>query len=379
MFYTSSRLRQQHGDWYGVLSYKDGSAHRERSKKLSAKTRRDALVELAEWWQDMEDSATRRGGTSKVLDYVLEIVDGMEARHVIEPSTAGHYRKDAEAWRPWLGDVRLCDLTRDMIEGGMADMFAAGRSATTVNKRFTVLKMACSDAVMRGDLKRSPFVGIRRPKLQRTRKNSVDDDEMRQRVKDKLASLPLTRYVVAFYLALYVGLRRGEICGLEVQDIDFRTNRGWVRRSVGVTSTGTYVKEAKTGRVRDFPLPDTLRDVLSRWVDQQEREWAALGMRLKPTDWLLGYPDGHHMSIDVLSRKWASLAENEGWVGAAGKRPTLHDLRHTFATEAIAAGIDVKTVSSILGHANAAMTLDVYATPDPEAKRRAARVLEEVI
>lgn len=375
MFYTSSRLRKQHGRWYAVLGYKDGDRHRERTKRLDATTKRAALAELEEWRLEMETAEPVRRCTTPAVEYALALIDGMESRMEVERSTASDYRKGIRAWTPYIGDVRLCDLTRRQVEDAMACMLRAGRVPSTVCKRLTVLKMACADAVARGDLKESPLAGIRRPRLTRTRKNSIDDDSMRQMVKDKLASMPLSRYVVAYYLALYVGLRRGEIVGLQVQDIDLESRRGWVRRSIGVDGTEEYVKAPKTGGSRDFPLPETLRDVLGRWLALQR---AGRGV-LKPTDWLLGYADGHNMSVDVLSRKWASLAENEGWLGAAGKRPTLHDLRHTFATEAIAAGIDVKTVSSILGHANASMTLDVYATADPEAKRRAATVIDGMI
>jgi integrase len=68
-----------------------------------------------------------------------------------------------------------------------------------------------------------------------------------------------------------------------------------------------------------------------------------------------------------------------GLVGTQGRRPTFHDLRHTFATFAIAEGIDVKTVSSIMGHANAAMTLDIYASADADAKRAAAMTIDEAM
>jgi len=66
-------------------------------------------------------------------------------------------------------------------------------------------------------------------------------------------------------------------------------------------------------------------------------------------------------------------------VGTQGRVPTFHDLRHTFATAAIAEGVDVKTVSSILGHTNAAMTLNVYASADPAAKRAAAKTIGEIM
>lgn len=63
-------------------------------------------------------------------------------------------------------------------------------------------------------------------------------------------------------------------------------------------------------------------------------------------------------------------------VGTTGKRITLHDLRHTYATYLVAAGTDIKTVSSLMGHANAAMTLNTYASADPHARRSAAKTIE---
>ena len=69
----------------------------------------------------------------------------------------------------------------------------------------------------------------------------------------------------------------------------------------------------------------------------------------------------------------------EGFQGVLGKAPTFHDLRHTYATVAIASGVDVKTVSSVLGHSSAAMTLDVYAVADPVAKRMSAEVMASSI
>ena len=68
-----------------------------------------------------------------------------------------------------------------------------------------------------------------------------------------------------------------------------------------------------------------------------------------------------------------------GLLGTEGKTPTFHDVRHTYATTAIANGIDVKTVSNQMGHKDAAMTLNTYATVDPDAARRAAERMGDVI
>lgn len=79
---------------------------------------------------------------------------------------------------------------------------------------------------------------------------------------------------------------------------------------------------------------------------------------------------------DRLTKDWASLAKLLGVRGAAGRLASFHDLRHTWATMFLASGGDVKTAASNLGHANAAMTLNIYASTDPDAKRRAADIVE---
>ena len=85
------------------------------------------------------------------------------------------------------------------------------------------------------------------------------------------------------------------------------------------------------------------------------------------------------MAPHTLSKGWKSIADSMGLVGTQGRRPTFHDLRHTFATYAISEGIDVKTVSSILGHSSAAMTLNIYASADPSSKRAAVETIDSVM
>lgn len=86
---------------------------------------------------------------------------------------------------------------------------------------------------------------------------------------------------------------------------------------------------------------------------------------------VLGGPDGEFMAPERLSRHWAVTVRQLGLVGSEGEPPKFHDLRHTFATAAILAGTDIKSVSSLLGHANAAMTLNIYTGVNPQAKRTA--------
>jgi integrase len=95
--------------------------------------------------------------------------------------------------------------------------------------------------------------------------------------------------------------------------------------------------------------------------------------------YVLGDIRGGYASVFTVWKQWNALASSMGLVGTQGRVPSFHDLRHTFATFAIAEGVDVKTVSSILGHANASMTLDIYASADPASKRAAAKTIDDVM
>ncbi len=79
-----------------------------------------------------------------------------------------------------------------------------------------------------------------------------------------------------------------------------------------------------------------------------------------------------------MSKGWSAIAKAVGVKGTESRIPTFHDLRHTWATRYLAEGGDVKTASSVLGHANAAITLNTYASADPDAKRRSALLTEAI-
>jgi integrase len=123
------------------------------------------------------------------------------------------------------------------------------------------------------------------------------------------------------------------------------------------------------------PVPADLANILIGWQKTQRTRAVAAGVTFPGTLYVTGRIDGSYQSPEVVSHEWHALSKALGVRGTEGRIATFHDLRHTFATCAIAEGVDVKTVSSILGHANAAMTLNVYASADPDAKRRAAKTI----
>lgn len=298
----------------------------------------------------------------KFLEYALEWVENVKSMGFVEPSTADDYRKSLVAWQS-LAEIELRDVSRRQIEAGMRSMLSQGRVPSTVRKRLVTLRHLFDDAVAYGDVESNPCDGIRNPKQRKTPKNYLPVEE-RERLKARIASSNL-QITVAAAIALYAGLREAEICALRASDVNLEAKVGWVRRAIGRDGGKTYLKDAKNGQMRDFPIPEPLSMALGRWIDSN---------CVHGNSFLLTGSDRWADPI-VLGRKWASLCELEGFQGVLGKAPTFHDLRHTYATVAIASGVDVKTVSSVLGHASAAMTLDIYAVADPVAKRMSAEVM----
>lgn len=392
MKYTTGSVRTRKGrkGWIGALKYKDEEGRwKETIKTLKATTKTDAKRELAQWRAEMEAEAEREeaaagrpGGlktTATVTEYVAAMIDRLEASKAIEASTISGYRNTYRYIAEAFSDVMIKDLTAAKAQEWEAGLASRGLSPYTVGKAHRLLKQAMKDAVNLDLLVKNPMDAVKPPKRQ-PKKSGINalDLNGRTRLLDALDAMELTPLTVAARIALYTGLRRGEICALRWCDVDLESRTLWVKQAIGRGEGGAYVKQTKTDKVRDIAIPEALAESLEAWRDQQARDLAAAAATVAPQAYLLT-GTGNHESTTAISKQWQTMAKALGIRGTEGRIPTFHDLRHTWATAAVAAGVDIKTIASNLGHANAAMTLNIYASPDPDAKRRAAETMEAAI
>lgn len=146
----------------------------------------------------------------------------------------------------------------------------------------------------------------------------------------------------------WCGLRWGEAIELRVRDLNMLKRRIHVSRAAVETGGVIHVGSPKNGTERDVPMPKALADLIARDCDGKGRD-----------DLLFHDKHGHHLRrtrVSAGSRSWFKTA-----LESAGIEPmTLHDLRHTTASLAVQSGANVKAVQRMLGHASAAMTLDIY-------------------
>lgn len=208
--------------------------------------------------------------------------------------------------------------------------------------RHSVLRMVLDHAVEEGLLARNPAAKTSFPPLETPQHTYLTASEV-----EKLARLCGPQGDVVTILA-YTGLRWGELCGLNVADVDLAANRVRVRRSTTQVG-GKLVAGATKSRAgtRSVPIPRRIVPLLSRRIEGRSDEEPAVrsphGARLSRENW-------------VRSVRWKQCT-------AALGRPTLriHDLRHTYASLARSAGADLRLLQKTMGHASITVTAHVYA------------------
>lgn len=277
-----------------------------------------------------------------------------------------------------------------------------GLAPRTIRKAYNLLESVCDTAVEHEDIDANPCIkGVRKelPSVPTDKPNALSEEGIR-RVNELLDACSNPRLRIGARLALHCGLRAGEVCGLRWGDIDMDAGVLHVRTAIGDRGalrtdgqTATFEKPPKSkAGTRDVPVTTTVTSELKKWRDSQQAEWETLKAPVRFEDtFVIGYSDGSWYSPRSLEHAWARLAKGrhardpkdrrrygDEWepgrepiTGITGDVITLHGLRHTFATVAVKAGIDIKTTSALLGHADATLTLNVYAAADPDAIKAA--------
>ena len=264
----------------------------------------------------------------------------LAAQTGLKPSTIYRYRSLLRSQiLPRWGRYRLCDVSHADVAAWVAQMSAGGLAPATVRQAHRVLALVLTLAVRDSRIPRNPAEGVPLPRARRAEPRFLTRDQV-ERLAEEAGD-----YADVVRLLAYTGLRFGEMAALRVRRIDFLRRRLVVAESA--TEVGGVVEfgSPKTHQHRTVPIPAVLLESLSR---------RCAGKRAD--DLVLTSPDGSVLRSGNFRRRFFDPAAT-----AAGLEDlTPHDLRHTAASLLIASGANVKAVQRMLGHASAAMTLDVY-------------------
>ena len=343
-------------------------------KSAFAKTQKSALKQLhqlIELYRDVDLTEDCRMTLGEWLDKWLDEY----MIFTIRESTLDSYRAMVKNQvKPFIGGKQIASLTTaDMQkfynkikkEGRVREHPIHGKTLadSMVRGVHMMLHEALDVAVRERLLVKNPTNGTTVPKCNYPEKQILGNDQLETFLK---AIKGHEYWCDFFYVEVMTGLRRGEICGLKWQDINFEENKLQVKRSVSVKKGGgVSIGETKTETgVRSILMPPSVAEVL------QNRKQRAI------TEWV--FPNFMHpeqpISPATAYRKLKIILKHAGL-------PLIrfHDLRHTFATHATHGGVDPKTLAGILGHTNASFTLDTYTHVTSDMQKAASNIVGNIM
>jgi integrase len=338
-------------DSKGRTQYR-GTAYDRRAKRHLKGPWTSSLAEARSWRVDAMSRlqagtlSAHRGPT--VAEAVDEFLTGIQSGairrsdgHPYKPSTIRNYWRDLrKRVVPMFGTTRLGRLARADVQRWVDDLAAEGLAPSTVHNITASLAAVAGWAEARGYVHVTPCRGIRLPKGAEARDRVATPAE----AAALIAALP-PRDQAALGLAVYGGLRIGEVLALDVEAVDLDARTLHVRR--GWDATAREFIATKSRRTRMVPIGERLARLV---VDH-------LVLMDHPSEGLLfpGVDPRFPLHPRTLRRRAAKT-----WKRAGLEPLGFHEARHTYASIAIAAGLNAKTLSTYMGHANISITLDLY-------------------
>jgi integrase len=326
-----------------------------------SEARRLLLQKKAELLGQREEGEIIRQGTlNEWLSYWME----NELLGSVKRSSYQTYLNQANRHlRPALGCYLLSQLTPGIVQNFVEGLRAAGLAGSTIRGIYRLLSAAMRFALEEGVIRRNP--------CRRIRVRSEESAEQRvlsRAEQEKLRGMASGQEDLPALLSLYTGMRLGEVCALKWSDIDWEKHTIAVRRTVqraaqvksenGQKTTlmiGTP-KSARSHRV--LPVPEFLLDHLRALLEKKG-----------DSEYIFGAA-AHAAEPRTVQRRFQRLMKKLGIMDTH-----FHTLRHSFATRLLELGVDIKTVSALLGHGSAKTTLDFYAHSLIEHQRAAVERL----
>lgn len=290
----------------------------------------------------------------------------------ISENSRSSFQGNLDRWiYPALGEMKMPDITAANISALLLDMQAQGKAHATCIKVYTVLKSLFKMAYLSDIIQKNPMDKVERPKQRKDEVRAQEPEaytvEEVQYILSCLDREPL-KWKAMIRLLVDTGIRRGECCGLQWKDIDFKENTITITGNLCYTpQKGVYLDTPKNGKTRIIDVDADVIALLQQLRQQQASH--ALSAFVFTQD---NSPEPMHpQSPTRYLKKFAAR------YGIDDLHP--HKLRHSFASIAITNGADIASVSEKLGHSDKAVTLRMYTHADAESMKRASQIFRDAL
>jgi len=328
-------------------------------------TRKAAKAALTAVLADADKGVVVDRTPLKVGEYLDQWLDGVAGD--LKPTTLEGYRQAVRRLKRTIGDVKLQDLRPLTVERAYQKLTRSGLAAKTVLNTHTVLRRALGDAERLDMVVRNAAASARPPSVRRKEQATWTPKQL----SSFLESIADHRLFAVFVLGATTGMRRGELMGLRWSDVDLDAGRLSVVTTITTVNGRAIESSTKTNKSRRrIALDSGTVGVLRAHHERQDQERQLAGGLWCESGLVFTREDGTALHPDRFSHLFARLMRK------ANLPPIrLHDLRHTYATLALEAGVHPKIVSERLGHATTGITLDLYSHVAPSMDEQAAEAV----
>lgn len=293
----------------------------------------------------------------------------------IKPSTVTAYKQHIRNHlKPAFNVIKLTSLKPAQIQKFYNELQRSGLSPKTIKNIHGVFHKSLSQAVLLGYIRVNPSTVCKLPRIEKAEINPLDSAELTSFLK----AINGHRLESLYTVALFTGMRLGEILGLTWDRIDFQQGTILIDRQLlrprekGDNFVFGPLKNDKPRKIT--PAPFIMETLQAHRVKQLQEKLRAGSLWVDGPGYVFTGELGGHASYWTLITHLKSILQS---LGIAPRR--FHDLRHTYAVAALRSGDDVKTVQVNLGHHTAAFTLDIYGHVTSEMRKDSAARMEAFI
>ena len=375
VFYSTQR-----NQWVACAANGFSPSGGRKYKRMYCKTEAEAKKKLREFLREKDCGGSQAQSTLSVQDYMNQWLETVK-RRTMKPS--GYDRLESTCIKqvyPHIGDIQMHGVTSTDIQEMLNDL-SCKYSQSVLKKTYDAINSCMRYAVNCNIIDRNPVNGVVVPKSSRESKEiSILSDEEVEQLKRECVK-PFSRgkrggYRLGYLciLLLNTGMRVGELSALEWSDVNFKG------RSIRISKNASVIKNRDGDS--DFTYVNVIYDnpktkCSNRTIPINNAAMDAL-IHIKEITgnckYVAANQDGDFLKPEAISNFFSLIRKDCGFKKQYG----IHALRHTFATSLFRKNVDIKTVSTILGHSSTAITYNIYVHIIESLKVEALSLIDDV-
>lgn len=354
----------------------DIKGNRKRKRKQFYGCKKDAEIFEAE----LTKKYYHKGDKLKLNDLTFNEYTNMFIENYCVPNISKITLKDYQTMLkrilPLIGDIKIIKINTLMLDN-MYQKIKVGvngkeLSPKTMTHYYNLMGLMLKQARKWKLIENNPNEDAKKPKMVKSKRKFYDTEQVLKLLECLEHENIKVRTLLT--LAIKTGARKGEICALRWSDIDFDNKTLYIDNSLKVIDGVIDEAKAKTEySVRYIELGDNILQLLNEYRDWQNAYISQMGEKWQGTDRLFTAINGNHIHPDTPNKILQKVLTKYNL-----PKISFHELRHTYASIMNYNGIDAKTISELLGHANANISLNVYTHSFENKKRESANVFDNL-